>query len=308
MKLFIGITDGDWYRFLSARPELDEVNFWQPGGSRLFRALAPGDPFLFKLHYPDHFIVGGGLFEHATLCPLDLAWEAFGERNGLATLDEMRSRLARLRHEPLDWRANYVIGCIVLRAPFFLPRDQWIPAPTDLKKNVVQGKTYDATSGTGAALWRAVQERLQANAGRAGVREIEGALWSEPRLVRQRLGQGAFRLLVTDTYERRCALSGEKALPVLQAAHIRPVTRDGAHRLDNGLLLRSDIHTLFDRGYVGVTPDYRIRVSRRLKDDFNNGEHYYALRGREIRLPRAPDDRPNREFLDWHASTIFLGD
>lgn len=141
MKLFIGITDGDWYRFLSARPELDEVNFWQPGGSRLFRALAPGDPFLFKLHYPDHFIVGGGLFEHATLCPLDLAWEAFGQRNGLATFEEMQTRLARLRHQRLDPRANYIIGCIVLRDPFFLPRDQWIPAPPDLKKNVVQGRS-----------------------------------------------------------------------------------------------------------------------------------------------------------------------
>jgi hypothetical protein len=76
--------------------------------------------------------------------------------------------------------------------------------------------------------------------------------------VRQRLGQGAFRVLVTDAYERRCAVTGEKALPVLQAAHIRPVTKEGTHQLDNGLLLRSDIHALFDQGYVTVTPDHRF--------------------------------------------------
>ncbi|MDT8396978.1 MAG: HNH endonuclease, partial [bacterium] len=61
-KLYIGITDGDWYRFLSRRPDLDEINFWQPGGSRRFRALKPGELFLFKLRRPNDFIVGGGYF------------------------------------------------------------------------------------------------------------------------------------------------------------------------------------------------------------------------------------------------------
>jgi putative restriction endonuclease len=66
---------------------------------------------------------------------------------------------------------------------------------------------------------------------------------------------------------RRCAITGEKALPVLQAAHIRPVTKEGFHRVDNGLLLHSDLHALFDQGYLTVTPDHRVRVSRRLKAD-----------------------------------------
>jgi hypothetical protein len=43
MKLYVGITDRDWYQFLSTRPGLDEVNFWQPSGSRAFRVLKPGD-------------------------------------------------------------------------------------------------------------------------------------------------------------------------------------------------------------------------------------------------------------------------
>ena len=56
MKLWIGITDDDWFEFPSGRPDLDEVNFWQPSGSRAFRVLAPGEPFLFKLHAPNHLI------------------------------------------------------------------------------------------------------------------------------------------------------------------------------------------------------------------------------------------------------------
>jgi putative restriction endonuclease len=130
--------------------------------------------------------------------------------------------------------------------------------------------------------------------------------WRE-RPVRQRLGQGAFRVLVTDVYQRRCAVTAEKALPVLQAAHIRPVAREGPHRVDNGLLLRSDIHALFDQGYVTVTPDLRFLVGRRLKQDFDNGEPYYALSGRAIRVPDGEEDRPGRDFLEWHADTVYRG-
>jgi len=130
--------------------------------------------------------------------------------------------------------------------------------------------------------------------------------WRE-RPVRQRLGQGAFRVLVTDVYDRRCAVTGEKALPVLQAAHIRPVSKEGAHRVDNGLLLRSDIHTLFDQGYVTVTPERRFLVSRRLKADFDNGEPYYPLSGQLIWLPGRDEDQPSRESLEWHADVVYRG-
>ncbi len=130
-------------------------------------------------------------------------------------------------------------------------------------------------------------------------------MWGNPVLVRQRLGQGGFRTLVADTYRRRCAVTQEKALPALEAAHIRPVTKEGKHRLDNGLLLRSDIHKLFDAGYVTVTPDYKFRASRKLKEEFHNGEEYFKLNGNNIWLPRDSESRPNREFLEWHSTIKF---
>jgi len=98
----------------------------------------------------------------------------------------------------------------------------------------------------------------------------------------------------------------EKALPVLEAAHIKPVSHGGFHRTDNGLLLRTDVHALFDRGYVTVTPDYKFRVSRKLKDEFDNGEYYYQFQGSKVWLPPHAQDRPQREFLEWHGDTIFL--
>jgi putative restriction endonuclease len=67
MKLFVGVTDFDWYAYLSSIENIDEVNFWQPGGRTVFKSFELGELFLFKLHSPHNFIVGGGFFAHSTL-------------------------------------------------------------------------------------------------------------------------------------------------------------------------------------------------------------------------------------------------
>lgn len=73
-------------------------------------------------------------------------------------------------------------------------------------------------------------------------------------------------------YKRQCALTNSRVLHVLDAAHIKPYSLGGSHSPSNGLLLRQDVHTLFDRGYLTVTPDYHVGVSHRLKDEFDNGK------------------------------------
>lgn len=306
MKLYVGVTDDDWYRFLSQLRNVDEVDFWQPGGRQRFRSLKPGELFLFKLHAPQNFIVGGGFFAHSSILPVSLAWEAFGDKNGMATFAEMRAKILTYRGSNSDPREDFEIGCILLQQPLFLPRSEWIPVPKDFSLNIVQGKTYDADIGTGKDLWDAVQARLRTQP----VQELQvgdGVVMWRDSLIRQRLGQGSFRILVTDTYERQCAITREKALPALEAAHIKPVTDDGKHSIDNGLLFRSDIHRLFDKGYVTVTPDYKFRASRKLKDDFDNGEEYFRLQGNMIWLPKNSDFKPKQEFLEWHSDTVFRG-
>src|SRR4029450_8666118 len=99
---------------------------------------------------------------------------------------------------------------------------------------------------------------------------------------------------------RRCAIAAAKIRPVLQAAHIRPLPAGGEHRLDNGLLLRSDVHTLYDRGYLGLHPKPRLLASPRLRTEFGNGDQFYAKAGEIITLPDRRADRPNKDFLEWH--------
>jgi putative restriction endonuclease len=108
-------------------------------------------------------------------------------------------------------------------------------------------------------------------------------------------------------YGRACAVSQEHSLPVLDAAHIRPLADGGPQAVMNGLTLRSDIHRLFDAGYVTVTPEYRFEVSRRLKDDFSNGRSYQAFHGQPIQLPSRSSDRPDPALLRWHNEHRYNG-
>ena len=139
---------------------------------------------------------------------------------------------------------------------------------------------------------------------------VEEPRFGEAYLAKARLGQRAFQALVTDAYHRHCAATGERSLPALEAAHIRAHAAEGPNRTRNGLLLRADIHRLFDDGYVTVDPDLRFVVSPRLHEEFENGRVYYdyALDGRSrATVPDRLTDRPEREFLEWHNSVVYPG-
>lgn len=305
INLVVAVTDSDWFETLRRRPDLAEVNFWAPSGTG-FKALEPGELFLFKLHSPHNFIVGGGVFAHANQLPCSLAWQAFGEANGASSLCQMRERIAKYRKaDPNDRVTDFPVGCRILTQPFFLPESEWVPVPDSWSMNTVTFKTYNTDEADGERLWEVMSAQL-ARAELAGAAEPV-ARYGEPRLIAPRLGQGAFRVMVTDVYNRRCAVTQEKTLPALEAAHIRPYAEGGSHLASNGLLLRRDLHSLFDGGYVTVTQDYRFEVSRRIREEFENGKHYYALEGQTIALPARASDRPDRAALQWHNESCFKG-
>ena len=305
MKIWVGVTDKGWFEHLS-RLAPDEVNFWQPSSSRTFRVLQPGEPFLFKLHSPDNFVVGGGYFVRYSALPASLAWDAFERKNGVDSLEALRERVRQYRRG--DQSIDPVIGCNVLVEPFFFPRDRWIPVPASWSGNIVQGKSYDTSTLEGGALWRAVAEATMLE-DTLSVRIPEEPItqrFGAEFLTRGRLGQGAFRVLVTDAYQRRCAVTGEKTLPVLEAAHIKPYAVEGPHRVSNGILLRSDLHKLFDLGYLTVTPELHLEVSPRLREEWQNGREYYAHHGQKLRfVPSDTPSHPAAEFLRWHNENRF---
>lgn len=101
----------------------------------------------------------------------------------------------------------------------------------------------------------------------------------------------------------------------MSPARVRPSSREHGHssprrtpaavrtiRLDNGLLLRSDVHTLFDLGYLSVNTRHELQVSPRLRQDWGNGQEA----GRVINVPQVRANRPDRGAIEWHLDTIFL--
>lgn len=306
MRAYVGVTDREWYETLIRLPNLDEVNFWQPGGQRQFAALERGELFLFKLHSPDNFIVGGGIFQYSTLMQTSLVWGAFGDKNGASSLVEMRARIEKYRKRQTSIYEDYVIGNILLSQPFFFFRDAWIPIPSDWSSNIVTGKRYDLGTEPGISIWNAVTERSQRSSILPELQD-EKRRYGDPVLYLPRLGQGGFRVMVTDAYSRRCAVTGERTLPVLEAAHIKPYVEGGEHKITNGLLFRSDIHTLFDQGFVTVAPDFRFEVSKRIREDFENGRDYYKLSGVYLNMPADPAKLPDPNLLRWHNEVRYLG-
>ncbi len=311
MKFYLGVTNNSWYNYLSTiNPE--DVNFWQPGGNREFKVIPSMAPFLFKLKSPLNAIGGVGFFSSYSNLPLSVAWEIFGNRNGCKTYEEFRRMIVNYRKDKEN--VNPTIGCIVLTNPLFFKKSDWIETPSNWSGSIVQGKSYSTGDEIGQQIWAQVNVLIQKYLSGNGLDDQKSFILSEPEspaygnsiLQKVRRGQGAFRVLVTDTYHKRCSITGEKTLPVLEAAHIKPYAESLSHDVSNGILLRSDIHKLFDSGYMTITKDLVVEVSNRIKEEFHNGKEYYQYHGKSLMyIPAREIDKPSLRYVEWHNNNVF---
>ena len=312
MKFYLGVTDDNWYNYLS-RISPEDINFWQPGGRASFKVIQSGAPFLFKLKGTLNAIGGVGFFSSHTFLPMSIAWDTFRKSNGCETYDEFSRMILKYRTDKQN--LNPTIGCIVLSNPIFFKPEDWIDTPSDWSKSIVQGKSYDTEEPIGKLFWQKVEHLLEKylyinaeDEGQFRFEEPFSPLYGNSILSKVRIGQPAFRVLVTDAYSRRCSITGEKTLPVLEAAHIKPYADAGPHLISNGLLLRSDMHKLFDSGYLTITNDFKIEISSRIKEEYQNGKEYYKYHGSDLLiLPNREIDKPNKSFIDWHNTNIYKG-
>jgi putative restriction endonuclease len=306
----VAVTDFGWYEHLAVTKP-SEVNFWTPSDRRPFSAPT-FSPFFFKLKAPYRAIAGFGYFAKWSSLPDWLAWDCFGSGNGYDSLDDLRRSIARIRLRigyTSDGPTN--IGCILIVQPTFFPKEAWVQQPSDWSDRIVTTRSYDLDSGEGERVWRACVERAgMSTALETILPQVTGL--PEPRYgvarpVAPRLGQGTFRVEVLDAYSRACAVTQEHSLPALEAVHIRSYSKAGPHDVRNGLLLRADLHRLFDKGYVTVTVKNQLEVSPRLRKDYSNGRSYYPLHGTALSLPRKDQDQPSADYLSWHNDNVYLG-
>jgi len=128
------------------------------------------------------------------------------------------------------------------------------------------------------------------------IRSTIDARVSAIRSVHVRYGQADFRTALIEAYEGRCAITGCQAKQVLDAAHIKPHMGEYTNRVDNGLLLRTDLHALFDLGLIWIDEDYTVAVSPDL-----DGTEYDQLNGQKMRMPKQKAHWPHPEHLKDHA-------
>ncbi|WP_179188614.1 HNH endonuclease [Kiloniella majae] len=121
------------------------------------------------------------------------------------------------------------------------------------------------------------------------------------RAVAARSGQPAFRKKLLNVYKNKCAITGTNVLGVLEAAHIIPYNGAETNNIQNGLLLRSDLHTLFDRGLIRIkSTNYSVQLSSLLKNTY-----YSNFNENIINLPVNESARPSRRALDYHYKHTF---
>lgn len=112
--------------------------------------------------------------------------------------------------------------------------------------------------------------------------------------INARRGQKAFRDLLLKEYESRCLITGANIVDLLEAAHIRPYCSGGTFELENGLLLRTDIHTLFDLDLIAIdTATMSVVISSELV-----GSEYDILNGKSLLFPPGKENIPDKEGLN----------
>lgn len=328
MKIGVGVTDNRWAAFLRDHGEITEANFWQPSPHG-FKALSPGEPFLFKTKDPRQFkavdipgyhLVGGGFFDEYVEVRVSEAWTIWGLGNGVGSESELLERARAYRGPASEaTEPDPTIGCVILRNIFFAGRGEEWPEPPNWARNIVTFAGYEA-SESGARPDREYVEQAFAGlqtraridfAWEPDLRDVkldwDGPRYGQPVLVRPRMGQGHFKRAVADAYRNRCAVTNSATFPSLEAAHIRPFAEGGVHAVSNGLLLRTDVHRLYDRGYLSVDADLRLRVSPQLRSHDWNGVEFYEREAAGYRIPAPdnPDHQPDRDALAWHFETVF---
>ncbi|MCG3773355.1 MAG: hypothetical protein JW395_0161 [Nitrospira sp.] len=183
----------------------------------------------------------------------------------------------------------------------------WAAKDTDLLTAIVKGITIIAPAkSVPASVPKPLGEEVQKT--ETEVEQLATVVATLPLPLREtvlrsiaiRRGQPKFRRLLLGLYGSKCAMSGWDAVVALEAAHIVPIAEDADHGATNGLLLRADLHTLFDLHYIGVDPKaWTVAVS-----PFLMPTQYGTFNGAEINLPMSVADRPSTELLSEHLSKV----
>ena len=157
-------------------------------------------------------------------------------------------------------------------------------------------------------------QQIKANLSNSSIEDLIGITENDlvgkdkKAFVKQRVNQDAFRSMILNLYEKRCAITGINIPSLLVASHIIPWAENEKERLnpENGLCLSALYDKAFDKGFISFDNQYRVILAEKLKlyqIEPYYGKHFAPIEGQTISLPEY--HRPNKEFLEWHRDCIF---
>ena len=283
-------TDIDWFNFLKDRLNFQQINFWTdtPWNPR---KLNKGDKFYFLLKAPIRKISGYASFSYYQNLSIKEAWQKFGRGNGVNSLYELGVKVTGDRKPDFSTE----IGCIILENPVFLDQSNYfhpqkynLSFPNEISKH----KYYPNLDQINFA-----SDYKQVGLSFSSISDEDDYQFNQSSLTK---GQSEFRNNIFKYYDQCGVVTRETCVSVLDAVHIHPYINEHKHHLKNGILLRSDLHKLFDDGLITITPDYKVLISQQLKS-----KYYYQYQEERINLPANERFYPDQKILEFHNQYIF---
>ncbi|WP_336514914.1 HNH endonuclease [Pollutibacter soli] len=283
-------TDLNWFNYLKDNGFNSFVNFWTPTPWNVSK-LSIGDKLYFLLKSPYRKLGGFGEFVLYKNISATEAWNEFGLRNGRASQELMFESIINYlqRNSKVinndDFSVNtHRIGCIVLKNCEYWD-EEYFMSPNDLgisfPSQVVKMKYFQQAEPQ-------IFENLNANE----FVLIDDDLPRHRRLATVRVGQGMFKGRILGAYNNQCCVSGPCLPELLEAAHIQPYINKNSNHIRNGILLRVDIHRLYDNGLLYIDEEYVINVSPLVLDPY-----YQSFNGTKITLPARIANHPSKQAL-----------
>ena len=292
-------TDPDWIEVLRTHNVHDDINFWRKEKRRVH--LPEGSRFYFKLR-GSRVVAGRAVFRRQTSMSIREAWEYFGVRNGVTSYEELRRKATDILEVSDD-----TLNCLVLDEVEILDPGEYLQLPTNFvatqnPKDYPEGSLPQIESSFRGPIALGISD-IEAQLTKDRVFDhatVVSAREATLRAIVMRRGRSDFRQALIDAYDHRCAVTDTDVSATLEAAHIYPYNGLETNVLQNGILLRSDWHTLFDLGLWAIDYDFRIIVAPEIISEEYRKHHQTV-----IRLPKIVSHRPSLKAIKWHRSNIF---
>lgn len=300
IMIAIAPTDLNWFNFVQEHSYIDQFNFWTPTPWNVKR-LEVGDRLYFMLKSPIRKIGGYGHFVEYKNLTAEKSWEIYGKGNGVDSLEELLQRCSKYVTKHTNNKnvvSDSEIGCLILEDIFFFDSDDYFSPEKYgdeylFPNQVVKLKYYKDD-------FMSVEKTQEFGGNEFELLDHSMKNKTRKSLINRRDGQQKFRKIIMKKYNNLCSITGETSKEILEAAHIQPYISEESNHPQNGILLRVDIHRLFDLGLIAVNTDYKILVSSHLKSS-----NYNSLIGKSIQLPTGEENWPSQNALKYHLENVF---